>query len=294
LDIDECQQSPRPCQHFCTNLVGSYACSCRSGYRPDSAGDNCVDVDECAAGTSACAGSCTNTDGSFSCGGCEDGSQASLLYPGVCNPSQVNLLAGATLVGDAVAVDAEVYMDGASDAALDSTKFHLLDAFTFTADFRTVSGRSGYLYARTNADGTKRHFGIYVAGASDSIRVWYHPVGAISSESLQFSLAAPVNDGVWHSIMITVMGLTLTLFVDGSNLPSQQLSGPISDCGLTGPDCLSVVGARTNAGRLSSGLRGIIRSAVLFPFRALTAQPSLASMERVPATGEGFPQFPWG
>jgi len=36
LDIDECT-APKssPCQHICTNRVGSFTCSCRPGYHLD-------------------------------------------------------------------------------------------------------------------------------------------------------------------------------------------------------------------------------------------------------------------
>lgn len=32
-DIDECLSSP--CEHICTNLVGSFQCSCNTGYQLD-------------------------------------------------------------------------------------------------------------------------------------------------------------------------------------------------------------------------------------------------------------------
>ena len=38
-DIDECEG--RPCDHICTNNVGSFECSCRSGYLLQIDGTSC-------------------------------------------------------------------------------------------------------------------------------------------------------------------------------------------------------------------------------------------------------------
>lgn len=32
LDLDECNQSPKPCNFICKNTEGSYQCSCPRGY----------------------------------------------------------------------------------------------------------------------------------------------------------------------------------------------------------------------------------------------------------------------
>ena len=51
------------------NEVGSYSCSCRSGYQLANDGRGCAeeDIDECAEDTSNCSQICTNTIGSYSC-----------------------------------------------------------------------------------------------------------------------------------------------------------------------------------------------------------------------------------
>lgn len=33
MDIDECQTGQHQCSHICTNLNGTYACSCRQGFQ---------------------------------------------------------------------------------------------------------------------------------------------------------------------------------------------------------------------------------------------------------------------
>ena len=52
----------------CSNSVGSYDCTCKSGYTGD--GRNCTDVDECALGTHTCdtqVSGCVNEEGTFTC-----------------------------------------------------------------------------------------------------------------------------------------------------------------------------------------------------------------------------------
>ena len=39
IDIDECLSSP--CEHICSNTLGSFQCSCNSGYQLDFNGRSC-------------------------------------------------------------------------------------------------------------------------------------------------------------------------------------------------------------------------------------------------------------
>ena len=71
-DIDECAEGTDGCAQTCTNTVGSYSCSCGTGYRLASDEHTCSEVDECAEGTDSCAHTCTNTVGSYSCS-CDSG-----------------------------------------------------------------------------------------------------------------------------------------------------------------------------------------------------------------------------
>ena len=41
LDIDECNKNISGCAHFCANSIGSFNCSCRTGYKLDSDGKIC-------------------------------------------------------------------------------------------------------------------------------------------------------------------------------------------------------------------------------------------------------------
>lgn len=40
-DIDECLSQPEPCEQECTNNIGSFECTCNTGYRLQGNGRNC-------------------------------------------------------------------------------------------------------------------------------------------------------------------------------------------------------------------------------------------------------------
>ena len=93
-DIDECSEGTDRCSQNCHNTVGSYTCSCSTGYRLNADGVTCdgkyniimqnsnssfavlifnfalhtfLDIDECAEGTDRCAQNCHNNVGSYYC-----------------------------------------------------------------------------------------------------------------------------------------------------------------------------------------------------------------------------------
>ena len=88
-DIDECADGTHRCAQTCTNEIGSYSCSCDSGYRLAGDSFRCygkplinkwpsckfkfiIDIDECADNTNGCTQTCVNTRGSYSCS-CDPG-----------------------------------------------------------------------------------------------------------------------------------------------------------------------------------------------------------------------------
>ena len=42
LDINECQQGVSGCSQVCTNTIGSYKCSCYSGYQLSDDSHTCI------------------------------------------------------------------------------------------------------------------------------------------------------------------------------------------------------------------------------------------------------------
>ncbi|KAL8611728.1 hypothetical protein ACOMHN_038981 [Nucella lapillus] len=67
-DIDECRSQPAPCQQLCTNTMGSYQCSCKTGYRTHAANASlCMVADPCAAVSLPCAYACKNESGVVQC-----------------------------------------------------------------------------------------------------------------------------------------------------------------------------------------------------------------------------------
>ena len=89
-DIDECAQRIDHCRQNCHNTLGSYTCSCNSGFQIlDVDGRTCdgecikrslhihwstssTDIDECSNGTHSCVQMCNNTHGAYHCL-CRDG-----------------------------------------------------------------------------------------------------------------------------------------------------------------------------------------------------------------------------
>ncbi|XP_044302577.1 fibrillin-2 isoform X1 [Varanus komodoensis] len=67
VDLDECAQSPKPCNFICKNTEGSYQCSCPRGYILQEDGKTCRDLDECQTKQHNCQFLCVNTVGGFTC-----------------------------------------------------------------------------------------------------------------------------------------------------------------------------------------------------------------------------------
>ena len=67
VDINECAEGIDQCAHNCHNNIGSYTCSCNTGYRLNADGFRCDDIDECAEGLDTCDQNCHNNVGSYNC-----------------------------------------------------------------------------------------------------------------------------------------------------------------------------------------------------------------------------------
>ena len=76
-DINECSPNNRQFEGLvycgsnsvCSNNIGSFTCTCNSGFNDFQPFDGCVDIDECKVGGNNCGGNtdCWNTEGSFLC-----------------------------------------------------------------------------------------------------------------------------------------------------------------------------------------------------------------------------------
>jgi len=82
-DINECSEGTDLCDQNCHNTVGSYYCSCNTGYFLTANGYSCngkhvhhcvfvivtywLDIDECATNMGGCQQRCVNTPGGFHC-----------------------------------------------------------------------------------------------------------------------------------------------------------------------------------------------------------------------------------
>jgi hypothetical protein len=70
-DVNECAVKNGGCEHFCTNTVGSYQCSCKSGFTLSADMTSCEDVNECDTTlfSSPCTSpaTCINAYGSYYC-----------------------------------------------------------------------------------------------------------------------------------------------------------------------------------------------------------------------------------
>ena len=82
-DINECNTNNGGCSQVCTNTIGSFVCSCNTGYELDP--DECIgeyslsmihglniiflstDINECSTTNGGCTQTCQNTAGSYYC-----------------------------------------------------------------------------------------------------------------------------------------------------------------------------------------------------------------------------------
>ena len=72
IDTDECTNGTDGCSQVCINEIGSYSCSCNTGYQLLNDDRGCADIDECTQGVDGCSQTCTNTVGTYMCS-CDSG-----------------------------------------------------------------------------------------------------------------------------------------------------------------------------------------------------------------------------
>lgn len=154
--------------------------------------------------------------------------------------------------------------------------FARLSPSGFSIFFEAAIVGSGYLFAKTNNDGSLRHMSVYVIrnSAGDSVRLYYKPQGSTTHASVTFR---PVNlaDGVRRRIMITVQDARVTLHIDQFTAQA-NLAGQVDDCtvGSGSGDCVLYLGRRAApAGQLGFPIAGAIYRALVEHNAALSAYP---------------------
>ena len=66
-EIDECSEGLSNCNMHCVNTIGSYYCTCFTGFQLMNNNHTCTDINECISGNRGCEQTCTNTNGSYYC-----------------------------------------------------------------------------------------------------------------------------------------------------------------------------------------------------------------------------------
>uniref|UniRef100_A0A5S6QI65 Signal peptide, CUB and EGF-like domain-containing protein 2 n=1 Tax=Trichuris muris TaxID=70415 RepID=A0A5S6QI65_TRIMR len=66
-DINECARQNGTCVQICENTIGSFKCSCYTGFALAPNGRDCIDVNECEKKKGFCHHVCVNTIGSYHC-----------------------------------------------------------------------------------------------------------------------------------------------------------------------------------------------------------------------------------
>uniref|UniRef100_A0A914UMG9 EGF-like domain-containing protein n=1 Tax=Plectus sambesii TaxID=2011161 RepID=A0A914UMG9_9BILA len=71
-DANECSKDNGGCAQICENTIGSFQCSCNTGYLLIYDQKTCEDINECVNNNAGCDHTCLNTPGSYQCM-CEEG-----------------------------------------------------------------------------------------------------------------------------------------------------------------------------------------------------------------------------
>lgn len=153
----------------------------------------------------------------------------------------------------------------------------LSSSFSIFFDVAIQNRTSGYLIAKTNGDGSVRHFGVYMMSRStgDFVRLYYTPQNATTHSSITFA-GVSFADEQRHKVMLSVSGATITLRID-QQTATQSLDGPIQDCSLPGVDCVLNVGVRASApGRTGYPLSGAVFDGKIDYANSLSSFPSIS------------------
>ncbi|KAI8494281.1 hypothetical protein Bbelb_280410 [Branchiostoma belcheri] len=161
-DIDECSAANGGCDHVCTNTMGTFHCSCVTGFNLNADELSCDDNDECLIANGGCDQTCSNTIGSFlcSCGNgyvlnsngyfCDDVNECSTANGG-CQQICINLIGsficsclnGYSLNSDGVACD-DVDECGTLNGGCEQTCTNHIPSFQCLCDAGYILNANGF------------------------------------------------------------------------------------------------------------------------------------------------------
>eukprot|EP00055_Hartaetosiga_balthica_P013827 m.72737 g.72737 ORF g.72737 m.72737 type:complete len:1754 (-) comp8396_c1_seq1:31-5292(-) len=271
LDINECNDDvmDSPCNQTCTNTVGSYVCSCGTGYLLTNALE-CVDVDECMAVVDPCISDsnteCVNSYGSYSCD-CITGFD---IMNNVCQRVEYNLLSSDIVTQDILPIQrfasSRIYFGGDRGMRL-NVPFVASSTFSFAFEVIIAPQTSGYIFSVSSKNGIRRDFAIYTYKSSNKLGLYYKRIdGSIGLTSL--TLPYIINDGQSHYLIIAVSGTSVTVKIDSTNNDIfGTLETPITWCaGASATDCYIYVGKRSSNMGGSYFVSGIFKQLFFRPF----------------------------
>ncbi|EGD74904.1 hypothetical protein PTSG_07132 [Salpingoeca rosetta] len=121
--------------------------------------------------------------------------------------------------------------------------------FSIAITARQALNDNGYLFAKTNAAGDERSYGLYSSSTSNRLSFYYH-TDTTGSEVVH--LPVSISDGQLHQVLLTVVFANdqsqgeLHLTVDEEEYDTITLAGAVVDCGAAGPDCVFYIGQRSS------------------------------------------------
>ncbi len=154
----------------------------------------------------------------------------------------------------------EYVLDGQSSLAMRtfrgvSTQFSLLFVLKQSPD------NSGYLVSKSTQSGS-RFYSLYASALSRAVFFYYRIGGSSVQRRVVFPIA--LNDGISHTVLLSVRGREATFRVDGNTVSTQTLDGLVDDCGSPSQDCVLDLGQRSSISGGSFFFKGTVSDARLF------------------------------
>ena len=154
--------------------------------------------------------------------------------------------------------------------------------FAIALNVEQVPGTSGYLFAKTDAAGS-RFFSLYASQVSQSLTFYYRTAGAATQRTVRFNY--DLDDGQAHRLLLTVRGRSARLSVDdGASFDDEvELFGAVDDCGAYSLNCIFSLGQRLTTSGTTLAFSGRMYFAFLY-YEALEDNPAPALPTAAPET----------